>query len=425
MRQRWQAAKLILFLKAKNYDKVMTMKTLITALVICISAPILYAQEPTVWRGGDNGNYHETGLLKQWPAGGPEILWSFEGLGEGHSSPTFANNQIYISTMIDGEGYIFVLSQDGKLKWKANYGKEFTESYPGARSSVVVAGGLMYMYSGLGELVCMDANNGSVKWKKNAFTDFDGKNIQWGVTETVVIDGDVVYLTPGGKKNNMVALNRFNGELIWTSPGVGELSAYCTPALVKLSERTLLVTHTANHIIGLDAKNGKLLWSYPHANQWAVHANTPIYSDGGLFCFSGWGQGSEMLKLSEDGSSVQLLWKKAELDSRMGGMVLIDGYLYGSGDVSREWRCVNWKTGGESYAAAEIGKGVAIADEGMLYCYSERGELALVKADPKEFKVTGKTKVELGSAQHWAHPVIDNGRLFVHHGNVLVAYKIK
>jgi len=403
----------------------MIMKALLTSLVLILGVTFSQAQEPTVWRGGDNGTYHESGLLKEWPIDGPQILWSFEELGEGHSSPVFANDQIYIATMIDGEGYIYVLSQDGKLKWKVKYGKEFTESYPGSRSSIVVDGDLMYMYSGMGELVCMDANNGNEKWRKNVFRDFDGKNIQWGVTETVVIDGDVLYVTPGGEKNNVVALNRLNGNVIWSSEGMGELSAYCTPQLVKLPARGLLVTHTADHIIGIDTKDGKLLWSYPHTNQWLVHANTPIYSDGGLFCFSGWGQGGEKLALSEDGSSIKEVWKNSKLDSRMGGMVLIDGHLYGSGDTGREWRCINWKTGEEMYASTEIGKGVVIANEGMLYCYSERGELALVKADPKEFKVISKTRVTLGSAQHWAHPVINNGRLFVHHGNALIAYKIK
>ena len=403
----------------------MIKRTLFTAIIALFAGYFAGAQKPTVWRGGDNGIYHETGLLKEWPAAGPQILWSFEELGEGHSSPVFANNQIYISTMIDGEGFIYVLSQDGKLKWKVNYGKEFTESYPGSRSSVVVDGTLMYMYSGLGELVCMDASNGTEKWRKNVFKDFDGKNIQWGVTETVMIDGDVLYVTPGGKKNNVVALNRFNGDLVWSSDGLGELSAYCTPLLIDLPKRKLLVTHTADHLIGLDIKDGKLLWSYPHTNQWFVHANTPIYSEGGLFCFSGWGQGGEKLTLSDDGSSIKEVWKNPKLDSRMGGMVLIDGYLYGSGDTGREWRCINWITGEESYASTEIGKGVVIADEGMFNWNSESGELELVKADPKEFTIISKTKVELGSAQHWAHPVINNGRLFVHHGNSLIAYKIK
>ncbi|RIJ48307.1 hypothetical protein D1614_11295 [Maribellus luteus] len=403
----------------------MTKKALLLFFPTYLFIISLSAQNPTVWRGDGTGVYHETGLLNEWPADGPEILWSFEELGDGHSSPVVANNTIYVSGMVEETGYVYALSQDGKLKWKAPYGKEFSESYPGARTSVVVDGDLLYMYSGLGELVCMNAANGEKKWSKNVLTELGGENITWGVTETVVIDGDLLYVTPGGKTNNVVALNRFNGNLVWSSPGKGEPSAYCTPLLVELPARKLLVTHTADHIIGLDAKTGDLLWDYPQTNRWKVHANTPVYYNGGLFCFSGYGQGGVKLSLSADGSSVGKAWTKTELDSRMGGIVLLDGYLYGSGDNAREWRCVNWETGEETYATKDIAKGVVIAADGKLYCYSERGELALVTANPKEFKVTGKTKVELGSAQHWAHPVINDGRLLVRHGNALIAYKIK
>ncbi len=403
----------------------MTKKALLLFFPTYLFIINLSAQNPTVWRGDGTGVYHETGLLNEWPADGPEILWSFEELGDGHSSPVIANNTIYVSGMVEETGYVYALSQDGKLKWKAPYGKEFSESYPGARTSVVVDGDLLYMYSGLGELVCMNAANGEKKWSKNVLTELGGENITWGVTETVVIDGDLLYVTPGGKTNNVVALNRFNGNLVWSSPGKGEPSAYCTPLLVELPARKLLVTHTADHIIGLDAKTGDLLWDYPQTNRWKVHANTPVYYNGGLFCFSGYGQGGVKLTLSADGSSVGKAWTKTELDSRMGGIVLLDGYLYGSGDNAREWRCVNWETGEETYAAKDIAKGVVIAADGKLYCYSERGELALVTANPKEFKVTGKTKVDLGSAQHWAHPVINDGRLLVRHGNALIAYKIK
>ncbi len=401
-------------------------KLFVLLIGIVFSSTIVNAQIPTKWRGeNNNGVYNETGLLKEWPANGPEILWYFEGLGEGHSSPVFANGVIYISTMIDSIGYIYVLSQDGKLKWKVSYGKEFTESYPGARTSPVIVGDLLYIYTALGKLTCMDANDGKIKWTKDSFTDFDGKNIRWGVTETVAIKDDMVFITPGGTKNNVVALNRFTGDLIWTSAGKGDLSAYCSPLLVELPARTLLVTMTADHIIGLDAKSGEMLWDYPQTNRWQVHANTPIFHNGGLFCFSGYGQGGVRLDLSADGSSVSKAWFKKELDSRMGGMVAVDGYLYGSGDNAREWRCVDWKTGDEKYASKEIGKGVTIYADGMLYCYSDRGELALVKATPEGFNVISKTKVELGTAQHWAHPVINNGRLFVRHGDALITYKIK
>lgn len=404
----------------------MNKKTFVIICTIIFSTLLGAAQTPTRWRGENgNGVYNETGLLKKWPAGGPEIIWHYDDLGEGHSSPVFANNLIYISAEIDSVGYIVVLSQDGKFQWKAPYGKEFTESYPGARTSPTVVGDLLYIYSGHGILSCMNSANGEIKWQKSAFDDFHGKQIRWGVTESVVVDGDLVFMTPGGKKNNVVALNRFNGDLVWSSPGVGNTSAYCTPLLVKLPTRKILVTMTADNIIGVDVKDGKLLWSYAQTNRWQVHANTPIFYNGDLFCFSGYGQGGVMLDLSNDGASVKKVWFKKELDSRIGGMVVVDGYLYGSGDKARQWRCVDWNTGEEKYVSTEIGKGVVIYADGMLYCYSDRGELALVESTPEAFKVVSKTKVNLGSAQHWAHPVINNGRLFVRHGNVLIAYKIK
>ena len=384
------------------------------------------AQDVTLWRGPNgNGVYTESGLLKEWHADGPEIIWYFEGLGDGHSSPAIAHNRIYLSGMNDNKGYIYALNFDGKLEWKAAYGEEFTESYPGARSTPVIAGDLLYIYSGHGVLTCMDANTGNIKWKKNAFKDFDGKNITWGVTETVLIDGDLLFLTPGGKKNNVVALNRITGDMVWTSPGKGDQSAYCTPIIVDLPARKLLVTHTGDNILGLDAKDGKLLWSYPHTNRYQVHANTPIYHNGELFCFSGYGQGSVKLTLNEDGSKVTPAWKSKHLDSRIGGMVLVNGYLYGSGDTNRQWRCVDWNTGKETYASTDIAKGVVIAADGMLYCYSERGELALVRATPDGFNINGLAKVKLGTSQHWSHPVINNGRLYLRHGDVLIAYKVK
>ena len=404
------------------------MITKVSSLILTlffISSAII-AQIPTKWRGeNNNGIYNETGLLKEWPADGPEMLWHFDGLGEGHSSPTFANGVIYVSTMIDSTGYIYVLSQDGKLKWKAPYGKEFFKSYPGARTSPVIVDNLLYIYSGVGVLTCMDANDGKIKWTKDSFNDFDGKNIAWGVTETVAVNGNLVYITPGGATSNVVALNRFNGDVIWSSGGKGELSAYCSPLLIELPARKLLVTMTEDHILGLDAATGEMLWSYPQTNRWQVHANTPVFYDNGLFCFSGYGQGGVRLDLAEDGTSVEKAWFKKELDSRMGGIVVVDGYLYGSGDKAREWRCVDWKTGEEKYKSKEIGKGVVIYADGMLYCYSDRGELALVEATPEGFNLISETKIEMGTAQHWAHPVINNGRLFVRHGDVLMAFKIK
>jgi outer membrane protein assembly factor BamB len=195
--------------------------------------------------------------------------------------------------------------------------------------------------------------------------------------------------------------------------------------LINLPAAKILVTHTASNIIGLNASDGTLLWNISHPNQYSVHANTPIYHDGAVYFFSGYGRGGVMIEIDDKGGNMKRKWTEKSLDSRMGGAVLIDGYIYGSGDYGRSWKCLDWNTGEKQYESSDIGNGVVISADGLLFCYSQRGELALVPATPDEFKVTSQTRVTLGSGQHWAHPVIDNGRLFIRHGDVLMAYRIK
>jgi outer membrane protein assembly factor BamB len=395
-------------------------------IIFLFVATVTTAQKPTQWRGeGSTGIYNDTGLLKSWPASGPEIIWQSEGLGDGHSSPVFANGKIYLSGALNGIGHIFCLNPDGKLNWKVPYGEEWTESYPGSRSTPVIDGNSLYIYSGKGVITCMDVANGSVKWKKDVLKELGGKNITWGVNETMVIDGEKLFVTPGGPVNNIVALNKKDGSLIWSCKAEGEPSAYCTPLLVKLPSRKLLVTHTEKHIIGVDAENGKFLWSMEWSNQWAVHANTPLYLDRALFCFSGYGQGGMRLNLNEDGSQVTKAWYNEKADNRIGGAVLINGYIYLAGDKTRDWQCIDWKTGEQKYSSKVISQGSVIYADGMLYCYGERGDLALVEAKPESFNIISKTKLTLGGPQHWAHLVINDGKLYLRHDGYLICYKVK
>jgi len=401
------------------------MRRLIGLIAIFALFVSVYAQKPTSWRGPSlDGHYPESGLIKQWPAGGPEILWTYEQLGQGHSSAIVNQGFVYTTGMSSDAGYLFKFDLNGKLVYKKKYGPEFTESFYGTRGTPTIMGDKIYLLSGMGKLFCFDNESGDILWTRDLFKEFGGTNIQWGMNETPVIDGKVIYITPGGKKNNLVALNRHSGELIWTTPGTGELSAYCTPLLFEHNGRKMLATHFESNLVGFDAVTGKMLWSQRQPNEWSVHPNTPLYHEGKLFYLSGYGQGGGMLELSSDGNSVEKKWSHKKMDSRMGGAVLVDGHIYGSGD-SRVWSCFDWETGEEKYTSQEIGIGVVIYADGMLYCYTQKGELALVKPDPSGFSVVSLTKVAKGSEQHWAHPVIYDGVLYVRHGKALIAYKVK
>ena len=245
-----------------------------------------------MWRGPNQGGiYYENNLLSEWPDQGPEIKWNYDKLGEGYSAPSFAHDRIYVSGMEENMGYVYAITENGNLLWKVPYGKEFEVSYPGSRSTPVIAGKQMYILGAMGDLACINALTGQPIWRKNLVDSYGARIIEWGLNETVVIHDDKVICTPGGRQHNMIALNRFNGDLIWTIPAKSERSAYCTPLLTKIGSRNLLITHTENNVIGVDADNGTFLWSYPHPNRYSVHPNTPLFYNNQVFCFSGYGMG--------------------------------------------------------------------------------------------------------------------------------------
>ncbi len=403
------------------------MKTsLLVFLNFLLIFQIVNAQTFNNWRGPDrDGHYHETNLLKSWPANGPRMIWAFEDLGKGFSSPVFAHNKIFVSALDGDIGYIYVLSMDGRMERRFTYGRDFSSSYPGARSTPVIADNLLYMVTGHGELVCIDINSERRIWSKNLFSDFDGQNIRWGFTENMVVDGDVIFVCPGGNRNNIVALNRHNGNVIWSSPGKGTLSSYGSPLLFNHGGREIFVALMADYVVALDASNGQLLWSYSLSNRWNVHPNTPIYHEGELYVYTGYGTGGYKLSLNNDGSRIVRAWENTQLDPKTGAAVLVDGYLYGSGDRNRRWFGVDWGTGEVVHEARDIDVGTVIAADGMLYAYTERGELALLRPDNGRFSVVSQTRIQLGSDQHWAHLVINDGILYVRRGNALMAFDIR
>ncbi|MDR0295143.1 MAG: PQQ-like beta-propeller repeat protein [Prevotellaceae bacterium] len=400
------------------------MKQLFFLTLICITLS-LSAQNTIQWRNDRTGIYHEKGLLTSWPTKGPQMLWHYDSLGEGHSSVAIDANKIYITGMTGNTGYLYVFDMAGKLLKKKDYGKEWDESYNGARGTVTISDSKLYIFTGTGFLICMDQNTLNILWKKDIVVDFGGKNIRWGVNESPLVIGEKVILSAGGKEHNIVALNKKDGSLIWTCAGNGDLSSYCSPLYIANQQVPQIATMMADHILGVDAATGKKLWSFKYANNRKIHPNTPIYHDNMLFCTSGYGKGAVMLRLTNGGRSVEKVWEVADLDPRTGAMVKIGNYIYGSGDNHKYWFCIDWKTGEIKYKDKSFGVGAVIANEDMLYCYSEKGEMALVKATPEKFDMISKFPIVLGTDQHWAHPVIYQGVLYVRHGNTLMAYKAK
>jgi len=387
---------------------------------------IIIAQEIAQWRGPNrDGIYPDTELLKVWPEEGPEMLWHYDDLGLGHGSAAVTKERIYTSgTSEEGNGFVVALTHEGDKIWQTEIGKEWMDNFEGTRSTPLVYGDQIYIMSSFGYLACMKASDGSIVWDVDLFEEYDGINIKWGVTENLLIDGEKLFVTPGGEEANVLALNKDNGELIWKSKGNGEISAYCSPLLVLRGDTRLLITQTAESILGLNANTGEVFWTFDHPNKYSVQPNTPTYLDGKVYIVSGYGKGGVQLQLSEDGKSVTELWRDETLDDRMGGVVLIDGRIYGSGD-KKSWHCLDWETGEELYSSRMMKNGNVIYADGLLYCYSDgTGVVGIVDPNSNDFSLISSFKVPLGEKFHWAHLVIYDQKLYVRHGTSLMVYDI-
>ncbi len=236
----------------------------------------------------------------------------------------------------------------------------------------------------------------------------------------------------------MVALDKNTGETVWQSESLFDQTAYVSPLLIKHSNKNIVVNITANYLFGADVENGKILWKTKytdidpplwHPEAPAINANTPLFKDGYIYVTSGYNHVGAMFKLSSDASNITHVWTDTTLDVHIGGVVLIDGYIYGANWENNRmgnWCCVDWKTGNLMYEKEWICKGSIISAEKMLYCYEEKkGNVALVKATPENFEIVSTFKIDKGSGPHWAHPVIHNGILYIRHGNVLMAFDIR
>jgi outer membrane protein assembly factor BamB len=383
---------------------------------------------------GPKGDNHspETGLLKKWPAKGPKLLWTAKDLGFGYSSVTIAHNTIYTAGNIDKRTAITALDLDGKVRWTFNELEGFEGHMRGTRATPTIDGDRLYHKSPIGDVFCLNAKTGKKIWVvKNIIKKFKTENIKWALSESLLIDGNNVICCPGGPITAMVAFDKMTGKIVWKSASAkGDLAGYSSPGLVEYKGLRIILTMTGKALIGVNADTGKLLFRHPHKATFDANVANPIFHDGHVFVSSGYGVGSQMVKLTVIKGKVKTkrIWFSKELDNHHGGVILVDGYLYGSGHRANDakWICLDWKTGKMKYAEKGVGKGSATYAEGMLYTLSSRHMMGIVKATPEAHVLSGKFKIPLPvDTTSRGHPVVCGGRLYIRYNAFLYAYDIK
>jgi len=379
------------------------------------------------------GIFQESDLRKEWPASGPKEIWAIDNFGNGFVSPVFTEESFLITGTIDSVTSLYCYNLKGEKQWQTSLGKEWMTTHPGSRSGPTIVDDLIYVGTGMGNLFCLRRDNGKIVWSKDLKVDFNGALPLHGHSEAALVDGEKVFWTTGGKVNNVVALNRFTGKLIWSNKGFGERSAYNSPKLIELPARHILVTFSAYHMMGFDTETGKMLWAHEQDNYPLVkrtpgygdtHCNTLLYENGSIYYEEGDGNCGVKLNLSDDGTKITEVWRNKEFDGYMGGIVKIGDYIYGCATLRPELLAIDANTG-RLTDSLRIGTGALIAAGDMLYYYTQKGDMMLISYDSGKMKKISSFRITKGTGQHFSHPVIHNGTLYQRHGKVLMAFDIR
>ena len=410
------------------------MKRISTAFILAtVFIQICNAQEVSEWREENRtGVSSETGLLKSWPAAGPTLLWSNLELPKGFSSVSFGDNSIYITGTLGSNDYLVALDMHGKILWQKVMGRSWTGAYPDSRATPTVVDNRVYTCSGFGDIACFDGISGEIIWSYRASEMNNGTYGSWGIAESLIVDGDQVYFSPGGPETMTIALNKTNGEVVWKSESLNDKPGYVSPILREYAGKKMLINVSLGHVYAVDVSNGLILWKVAHQRHGGgdlIKCVTPLFHEGEVYVTGGYNTGGMLVRIADDGLSASVVWTDNVLDVHHGGVVLVDGYIYGSNWVNNSngnWCCIEWETGKKMWEEHWKCKGSIIAAEGMLYIYEEkRGNVGLLRATPDKFDLISSFRVTEGrSGPYWAHPVIHGGILYLRHTNALMAYDI-
>ncbi|MFI5380946.1 MAG: PQQ-binding-like beta-propeller repeat protein [Tepidisphaerales bacterium] len=383
------------------------------------------------WRGPNRDDLStETGLLKEWPAGGPTLVRKTTGVGIGYSGVAVTGGKIFTMGDIGNESHVMALSEaDGKQIWSTKIGAPgHYGNYYGPRGTPTVDGDLVYALNQHGDLICVEAATGKEVWKKSLTKDFGGGTPGWGYAESPLVEGDVVMCTPGGRKGAVVALNKKTGATVWQSKEFTDGAHYSSLIIETLFGQRQVIQLTAASVAGVAVADGKLLWRANRTGKTAV-VPTPICADNQVFVTSGYGVGCNAFKISKDGGAYNTaqVYANTNMANHHGGVILLDGFLYGHSDT-KGWICQDFKTGEVVWSNKGVNKGAIAYADGRFYIRSEggKGTIALIEASSKAYVEHGRfDQPDRSDKNSWPHPVIVNGKMYIRDQDVLLCYDVK
>jgi outer membrane protein assembly factor BamB len=415
----------------------MVFRICIPAVVASVlSSTVVLSEDWPSWRGPNRDDISsETGLLKTWPEGGPEKLWTSKDAGLGYSGFSIGSGVLFTmgadGTAEESNEFVIAMNVESGAKiWQTNVGKYLDNGWGGGpRSTPTISADLLVAISGNGDVVCLSTIDGAEKWRAS-LTELGGTVPSWGFCESALIDGDKVLITPGGENGTIACFNLQTGEKLWQSSEIREPANYSSIIAVDHFGKRQYIQLTGQKVFGLDS-DGKLLWQQDFPGRTAV-VPTPIYKDGQVYVTAGYGTGCLLLNITAN-NKVEKIYDNKVMKNQHGGVLLVGDYLFGHSD-DNGIICQNFSSGDLVWSDKKKNDAkIALTyADGLLYCLAENsGECFLVEASAAEYKEVSRFKMDPQTAQRnpssgvWTHPVISNGRLYLRDQDVICCYKIK
>jgi outer membrane protein assembly factor BamB len=380
------------------------------------------------WRGPErNGISRETGLAAAWPAAGPPLAWSASNVGGGYGSMAVSGTRIFVQGLRNRESVVSSLNRaDGKVVWTRPLGPGGdNDRGPGPRGTPTVDGDRVYALTESGDLAALRAQDGSVLWQRNILREFGARNIPWLISESPLIDGGNVIVTPGGQNAGMAALDKMTGKTVWVAKELSDEAGYASPVVANVQGVRAIMTLTAEAGVGVRASDGKLLWRYrPVANSTA-NITTPVIQDNKVFYTSSYGTGGALLTLAarDGGLTAQEVYFTRDMQNHHGGVIVLDGYLYGFHNSIMS--CLEFATGKQVWRDRSVGKGAITYADRHFYVLSEDNVVGLVEATSMGYREKGRFRIADQGWPSWSHPVVSGGRLYIRNQGTLAAYDVR
>jgi outer membrane protein assembly factor BamB len=335
-------------------------------------------------------------------------------------------NQLFVQGMKGRDSVVTSLGRvDGKVLWTRIVGPaRENDRGSGPRSTPTVDGDRVFVLTENGDLAALRAQDGGVVWQRNILKDFSGQNISWLLSESPLVDGDKVIVTPGGRGAGMAALDKATGKTLWVSKELSDEAGYSSAIVADVQGVRTYMTLTSSAGVGVRASDGKLMWRNRSAANGTANAATPVFSNNTVFYTSSYGTGGALLSLTAQAGEVraQEVYFTRDMQNHHGGVIVLGGTLYGFHNSIMA--ALDLATGKTLWRNRSVGKGAITYADGLFYLLGEDHVMGLAEATPVGYRERGRFNISDQGWPSWAHPVVSGGRLYIRNQGTIAAYDI-